>query len=163
MTASAPTHPSSHDTRLPRLGLPLRAIFVLAALAVPRVILHDLGVIDEGTVVNALFVFVPPLVWIGVAVFARIRKPFLTFTVVGIVYGIGLMAGHQLLWTSSFPDGTPQLGGNLSELSPVLNDAIVRAFAAVSSIVTGTLVGAVCGLLAAGITWILGARRAMSR
>ncbi|WP_326639701.1 hypothetical protein OG884_33965 [Streptosporangium sp. NBC_01755] len=35
------------------------AIIGLALLAAPRVVLHDLDVIHEGTFVNALFVFVP--------------------------------------------------------------------------------------------------------
>ena len=41
------------------LGFSWPALVALAALAAPRVVLHDLGVIEEGSLVNGLFVFVP--------------------------------------------------------------------------------------------------------
>src|SRR5699024_6490245 len=55
-----------------KLGLPMIGIIALALLAVPRVVLHDLGVITEGTWVNAIFVFVPPLIWIAVMAWWRV-------------------------------------------------------------------------------------------
>lgn len=61
-----PTAPAPISKRR-RLGLPLVAIIGLALLAAPRVILHDLDIIHEGTAINALFVFLPPVVWIIVA------------------------------------------------------------------------------------------------
>ncbi|MFE9243441.1 hypothetical protein [Nocardiopsis sp. NPDC006938] len=133
------------------LGLPFPAVVALALLAAPRVVLHDLGVLQEGTLVNALFVFVPPLVWIAVVVWRRVPNPFLTLLVVGVVYGVFLMLGHQLLWTTAWDGDPPTLGGNLSDLPPVAHAVITRGFAAVSSVVTGTLVGAVSGAAAWGV------------
>lgn len=118
-------------------------------------VLHDLGLIHEGTFVNAVLVFIPPLLWIGVAAALRIRRPFLTLLSVGAVYGALLALIHQLFWHQAFPGGTPSLGGNLADLDPVLQEVIMRSFAVVPGIVTGLLVGAVCGLLAAGLCALL--------
>ncbi|RKS04750.1 hypothetical protein DFP74_0323 [Nocardiopsis sp. Huas11] len=130
------------------LGLSLPVIVGLALLAVPRVILHDLDVIQEGTLVNMLFVFVPPLVWVAVAVLRRVPNAFLTLLVVGIVYGVFLALGHQLLWNLSWGEDAPSLGGNLADLPPLAEAVVIRGFAVVSSLVTGTVVGALSGLVA---------------
>src|SRR5690625_7970466 len=57
---------TSDARRSHRLGLPLWTLAILALLGVPRVVLHDLGVIHEGTAPNLLLVVAPPLVWIAV-------------------------------------------------------------------------------------------------
>ncbi len=135
----------------PVLGLPVPAVIGLALLAAPRVVLHDLDVIHEGTFVNALFVFVPPAVWIAVALWKRVPNPFLTLLVVGLFYGVILAAGHQLLWNSAFGGNPPALGGNLSDLDPATQSAVLRLFAAISSVFTGVIVGAITGLVAWGL------------
>lgn len=138
-----------------RLGLSVPAIIALALLAVPRVILHDLGIVADGTPLNALLVFAPPLIWIMVALAAHVPKPFRTLLVVGLTYGALLAIGHQLLWGVSFADSPPQLGGNLADLDPGLQAVVLRTFAVISSIGTGALVGAVSGLVAWGVRTIL--------
>ncbi len=136
------------SVRPSRIGLPLPAAFALALLAAPRVTLHDLGLIEEGTVVNALFVFIPPLVWIAVAVLRKIDRPILTLFVVGVLYGALLAVGHQILWNINSGDDPVTLGGNLADLDPGVQTVIIRVFAAVSSLVTGSVVGAAAGLIA---------------
>lgn len=131
-----------------RLGLPLVAIMGLALLAVPRVILHDLDIIHEGTAINALFVFLPPVVWVVVVLAARVPHPFVTALAIGICYGIFLALGHQLMWGIHVGDNPPRLGGNLSGLDPSIQAVVVRSFAVLSSLVTGTVVGAITGLVA---------------
>lgn len=133
------------------LGLPLWALCTMALLGVPRVILHDLGVIGEGTAPNLLLVVVPPLVWIVVVVVARAPRPLLTLLVTGALYGVLLALVHQLLWGAAFPGGAPALGGNLADLDPRLQAVIVRGAAALSSVLTGVVVGALTGLLAEAV------------
>jgi hypothetical protein len=136
----------------PALGLPWTALIGLALLAVPRVVLHDLDLIQEGDFVNLLLVFVPLLVWIVVALAARVPKPFLTLLAVGGLYGVFLALGHQLLWDRSVGDDAT-LGGNLEgTLSPATEELVIRTFAVFSSIFTGLLVGAVTGLIAWGVS-----------
>jgi hypothetical protein len=149
---SAPATPDRASTRH-RLGLPIVAVIGLALLAAPRVILHDLDILHEGTAINAMFVFLPPVVWIIVALAARVPNPFLTILAIGVCYGLFLALGHQLLWGIAFADDLPQLGGNLGGLDPSLQSVIFRSIAFVSSIVTGAVVGAIAGLVA----WVLNA------
>lgn len=151
-TPSAQAHQSTQRTGL---GLPFVAVLALALIAAPRVVLHDLGIIHEGTFVNSLFVFVPPLVWIAVVLWRRVPNPFLTLLVVGSLYGVFLMLGHQILWNTAWEGNPPALGGNLSELSPVVQTAVMRGFAAMGSLVTGALVGAVSGLVAWGASRVI--------
>lgn len=132
----------------PVSGLPLPVLVLLALLAAPRVVLHDLGIIHEGTLVNALFVFAPPLVWIVVVLWRRVPNPFLALVVVGLLYGVALMLGHQLLWHLTWEGEAPTLGGALADLPPMVQQVILRGFAALSSLVTGTIVGAISGLIA---------------
>jgi hypothetical protein len=86
------------------LGFSWPTLVGLAALAAPRVVLHDLGVVEEGTVVNALLVFVPPACWIAAVMWRRPPRPFLSMLVVGGLYGAFLAAGHQLLWDTAFEE-----------------------------------------------------------
>lgn len=149
------SEPHPMPTRTPRraaLGLPLIALIGLALLAAPRVPLHDLGIIEEGTFVNSLLVFVPPVIWVAVAVLKQVPNPLLTLLTIGFFYGVLLALGHQILWTESFGDDPPQLGGNLAGLDPTLEAVIIRSFAAVSSIFTGLIVGAISGLVAWGLS-----------
>lgn len=153
MTDPTPRPSAPSDPRAARhpLGLSFPALIALALLAVPRVILHDLGVLTGATAINALLVFVPPIVWIAVALWARAPRPFLTILVIGAIYGVFLAAGHQLLWHVAFGDEPPRLGGNLAGLAPAAQELIMRLFAAVSSFFTGVLVGAIAGLIAWGL------------
>ena len=148
----SPTSPRlGHTRQRHRLGLPLIAIVGLACLAAPRVVLHDLNIIEEGTFVNALFVFLPPLIWIVTVLIARVPKPLITLLAVGLCYGVFLALGHQLLWNHSVGDNPPQLGGNLSGLDPSAQSLIFRSFAGGSSLLIGVVVGALSGTLAWGL------------
>jgi hypothetical protein len=135
-----------------RLGLPVLALVGLASLAAPRVVLHDLGVITEGSMVNAFLVFGPPVIWILAAVCTRVPNPFLTVLTIGAIYGVFLAIGHQIFWTTVLSGDPPQLGGNLAgQFSPAVESVILRIFAVFSSLFTGALVGAISGLAA----WVL--------
>ena len=132
-----------------KLGLSASAIGLLAAIAALRVPLHDLGIVPEGSVVAGLLVFVPLAIWLVVVLWRRVPNPFLVLTTIGLVYGVMLAVIHQLLWVAAFDGSPPSLGGNLEGgLAPGLEALIVRGFAFLSSLVTGTFVGAVVGVVA---------------
>ncbi|RCW44509.1 hypothetical protein DFQ14_10498 [Halopolyspora algeriensis] len=127
------------------VSLSLPVTVLLAALAVPRVVVHDLGLAGPGPL-NTLLVFLPPIVWLVVVLRARVTNPFFALLVVGLVYGLFLAAGHQLFWHETFGDDPPALGGNLAGALPAgLEVFVLRAFAVLSSIATGALVGAITG------------------
>jgi hypothetical protein len=134
------------------LELPVPLIILLAALAALRVVPHDLGVVSEGSVVNLLLVFVPPVIWLLVVLWRRVPHPFLTLVVIGFAYGVMLAVGHQVLWGTAFGGAPPRLGGTLlGVLDPGAEMVIFRTAAFFSSLVTGTCVGAVVGLVA----WVI--------
>jgi hypothetical protein len=132
-----------------KLGLPVSAIILLAAIAAIRVPFHDLGVVPEGSVVAGLLVFVPLAIWLGVVLWRRVPSPFLALTAVGLAYGVMLAVIHQLLWTAAFDGSPPRLGGNLEDvLDPGLEAIVFRISAFFSSLVTGTVLGAIVGAIA---------------
>lgn len=132
------------------LGISPLTIVGLAALAVPRVVAHDLGPVDP--TINLLLTFVPIAVWLAVVLWRRVPNPFLTLLAVGAVYGVALGAIHVLLWDQAFGGGSPVLGGSIDGvLPPPVEGALLRGFTLLSSLVTGTAVGAVTG----GVAWLI--------
>lgn len=139
------------------LGLSFAAIGQLALLGIPRVIAHDLQWVDPHGTINRLLVFLPLLIWIGVVIGKKVEKPFIALLMIGICYGVGLAITHQLLWGFAF-ESPPMLGGNLQHLSPTMSNIITRTFAFMSSVLTGTAIGIVLGLIG---KFIYAARRMM--
>ena len=131
------------------LGLSLPMVILLAAIAAIRAPLHDLGIVQEGSAAAWLLVFVPLAVWVGVVLQRRVPNPLLTLTVVGFAYAVMLAVVHQLLWDAAFGGNLPSLGGNLEGvLAPGVEAVVFRVSAFFSSLVTGTMVGALTGVVA---------------
>jgi hypothetical protein len=130
------------------LGFSWPALVGLAALAAPRVVLHDLGVIEEGSFVNGLLVFVPLACWIAAVLWRRPSRPFLTTVALGVIYGIFLAAGHMLFWDAVFEGGPLTSGGPLVDVDPSAQEAFLRGHVLVSSLLTGTAVGVITGAVA---------------
>lgn len=131
------------------LGLPVLVILGLAAIAVPRALVHDFAP-GAAAVLSPLLAIVPALVWIVVAAVWS-RRPLLSLVVAGGIYGVALAVVHNIAWSSVFADGSPQLGGALTgALSPMAEETIGRGAATISSILTGAAMGLVCGLIAWG-------------
>lgn len=130
------------------LGLPVTAVVGLAALGLPRVVLHDLGVLTGSSVAAFLLAVVPLAVWVVVATRPSVRAPFLALVATGTVHGALLAATHQLLWVRAFDGAAPRLGDNLSNLDPELQDVVLRGAAVFSGIHTGVALGALTGVIA---------------
>lgn len=135
--------------------LPVLALIALALLGIPRVVLHDLDLLHEGTAVNLVFVAVPLLVWVAVVLARRVTRPFTMLLLVGLLHGAMLAVTHQLLWNAAFDGAPPQLGGNLADLDPTAQAIILRLTSVPSGLVTGALLGAITGAAA----WLLSRRR----
>lgn len=150
-------HTSAERVALRRgFGLSLPMVILLAAIAAIRVPLHDLGIVQEDSAAAWLLVFVPLAVWVGVVLQRRVPNPLFTLTVVGFAYAVMLAVVHQVFWGAAFGGDPPSLGGNLEGvLAPGVEAPVFRVFAFFSSIVTGTLVGAVTGAVA----WAIGRLR----
>ncbi|GBD62734.1 hypothetical protein TEHAL1_06580 [Tetragenococcus halophilus] len=139
-------------------GISLNTLLGLSLLGVPRVILHDLSLIKEGSLTNSLFVFIPIIIWIGYIVWKNVKRPFLSLVVIGLFYGIFLAISHQIFWDTAF-NASIQLGGNLSDLSPLISSMIIRVFAFFSSLTTGVLVGVISGTVTSVIYFLKSVRK----
>jgi len=141
----ATQHPTRSAQRY--FGIPLLAMAGLAALVLPRVVLHDLHLIDGGfALVNWPLALLPIAAWIFVTLRARSPHPFVTVLAIGIMSGLLMVVAHQLLWDSAFQGDLPVVGGSTG--AP-------RLAAVVSGTVTGAAIGAIGGL----ITWALASAR----
>ena len=133
------------------LSLPFSILFLLALLGLPRVIAHDLGWVEPGSMFNALLAIVPPIVWV-IVVLSKTSRPFTPLLWIGVIYGLLLGITHQILWTAAF-DSPPALGGNLKDVTPLVNSVITRVFAFFSSIATGVVIGLIVALIGTAINY----------
>lgn len=152
MSQISATAPALTPTPAPEsrrgVGLSLLALVGLAALSVPRIVAHDLGLLPPGSPFVALLALVPALVWVVVATVYALR-PLPALLVVGGFYGVALAVVHNLTWSRVFGDDQPRLGGNLDgAFSPMTEEVLMRGATTLSSLVTGVALGLVCGLLA---------------
>jgi hypothetical protein len=135
---------TAHQQPKNYFGLPFLALVGLAAIGVPRVVLHDLRVISEGDPLTWVLAILPLVVSIIVTLRARVASPFLTMLAIGTIFGVMLVITHQLLWDFAFEGDLPSLGGPAGVLIP-------RIAAVFSGLFTGVIMGVVGGLLAWGI------------
>jgi len=136
----------------PPLGLSFFALVGLALLGIPRVILHDLHIIEEGSPITWLLAVLPPVIWIAAALWAKVPNPFLTVFVIGAIFGVLLMLTHQLFWVSAFGGTPPDVGGPVGTIVP-------RIAAVFSGTFTGAIIGVVAGLIAWGLQAMIGRSR----
>ncbi|MFD5215359.1 hypothetical protein [Microbacterium sp. NPDC058345] len=139
-----------HDTpsappRKTGLGFPFVALVGLAALGLPRVILHDLHIIEQNDVLNWVLALGPMAIWVAAAVVRKVPSPFITVLIIGVIFGAMLVITHQVLWDAAYQGDPPALGD-----SPAAA-VIPRVAAVFSGMFTSALTGAVCGLIAWGI------------
>ncbi len=145
-----PVPPSQGAAPTGRRFPPLWVVLGLAALGVPRVVMHDLDL--GATPIYLVLTLGPPLVWLAYLVRSRPARMTMSGVLIGGVYGVLLAATHQLLWTEAF-DEPPKLGGNLEgRLEPWLEDVVLRGASVLSSVGTGAAIGLVVGLLAVAVS-----------
>lgn len=127
------------------LGFSVLALIGLAAVALPRVILHDLHIIDEGSAVTWVLAIGPVALWITLAVVKKVPNAFLTVLVIGVIFGVMLVVTHQVLWNFAYEGNPPSLGNSAAAT------VIPRIAAVFSGLFTGAIIGAIGGLIAWGI------------
>ena len=137
-----PNKKKSNRSELLKFDLPFVAIVLLALLAVPRVVVHDLHILPLDSTLYKFLAVAPFAAWLAVAIFRKNRRPIHDFMYLGLVFGVLLAVTHQLTWDASWGENLPRLHGNLEgRLNPVVEGLLLRAAAFVSSLFTGALLG----------------------
>lgn len=136
-----------------RSGSRARAL-LLVVLGLPRAVLADLGIVlPESGLLYYLLALTPFAAWLVVAGTRRSRRPFMDFLMVGVRYGLSLVAVHQALW-----DVGPSLGHDppasavafADQFGPAWRDFALRCYTSGIAIAIGTGSGLVAGLVALG-------------
>jgi hypothetical protein len=114
----------------------------LAAIGLPRVILHDLHIIDSANPLSAILALGPVAIWVAVAVVRKIDRPFLTVFTIGLMFSVLLVLTHQVLWGSIYAGNPDFLGsGPASEI-------VLRLAVLPGGLFAGAALGALGGLIA---------------
>lgn len=136
-------------TKTQILRFPLWLILLLAALTVPRAVVHDLRLLPFDTIFYSALAIIPWIIWLLIALFWKTKKPLLDFVMIGLTYGLLLALAHQILWDASWGDNLPRLHGNLEgKLDPTVESLLLRTAAFISSVITGLVTGLAFGLIA---------------
>lgn len=131
-----------------KLGVPLAAVVALVALALPRVIAHDLSAVAPGSPANSVLSLGPLVVWVVVAVLVS-RRAFSTLVATGVGYGLVVGTVHNLAWSTTWAGSPPRLGGSLAGAwSPATEEILLRGASGLSSLATGAVIGIVAGAIA---------------
>lgn len=152
MTSTTLRHdPAPAPHRPSPLGIPFVVVVLLAVLALPRAVAHDLALVAPGSLANTALSLGPMVAWVAVAVLAS-RRPLNTLLAAGAGYGLGLGLMHNLAWTSVWGGTPPRLGGSLAGAwPPATEELLMRGATGLSSLAIGTVVGLLTGLLAWGV------------
>jgi hypothetical protein len=142
------------DRRFPLTDMPVGLMLVLVALGLPRTILADLDIVaPESSLLYYVLALTPFAVWLALAIVRSSRRPFADFLVLGVVYGLSLVAVHQALW-----DVGPSLGHNppqsavdfANQFGPAWRELATRAYSSAIAMVIGVGTGLAAALVAVG-------------
>lgn len=149
VTMTSPTPPTLHPAPRRPLGMPVPMLIALAMLGVPRVVLHDLHVIDSAHPLSWILSLGPVAVWVAVALALKVPRPFVTILTIGLIFGVLLVLTHQVLWSQLYAQN-PEF---LNEDGAV---AVVSRLAVVpGGLFAGAALGAIGGLIAWGLRAVL--------
>ncbi|MBM7791268.1 hypothetical protein [Tenggerimyces flavus] len=133
---------------------PAWLLVTLIALGLPRTVLSDLGVIEpEGSLVYYVLALAPFAFWFAVAIFRRTPTPIRDHLVAGGLYGLSLIAVHELLWAfgSSLGHHPPQAGLDLAErFESPLRELVLHGYTSGIALAIGLGVGVVAAAVATG-------------
>lgn len=132
-----------------RPDMPLWLIVLLAAIAMPRVVVHDLHLLPLDSFFYILLAVVPFIIYGSIAIFRDNKRPLYDFMIMGVCFGVFLATIHLITWDTSWGSNMPKLGDNLEGvLAPEVERLFFQTATAFSSVMTGIVTGAVFGLIA---------------
>ncbi len=138
--------------RFPLTDMPVWLMLALVAVGLPRTILADLNIVaPESSLLYYVLALAPFALWLAVAIWRRSRRPVRDFLVLGTLYGLSLLAVHQVLW-----DVGPSLGHHppdgavafANRFSPAWRELALRAYTSGIAMMIGLGTGLVAALVA---------------
>lgn len=152
-TMRSPVRATRPHTRPRAFGMPVLALIGLAMLGLPRVILHDLHIIDSAHPLSWILSLGPVAVWVVVTVTRNVPRPFLTVLTIGVIFGVMLAVTHQLLWDNLYAEHPEfRVQDGIAGIVPRLTVVPGGLFA-------GAALGALGGLVALATQVALGRNR----
>lgn len=124
----------------------------LAALALAWVLLDQFGILEDGSTLSAIVAFLPFALWVAIVVWRQVPRPFSTLVRIGIIHGVMLAVVYQVMWDGTGSGYPPFIGNTVSEMPEIAREVVVRAFAVVTSVLTGALLGVITGIAAWGVS-----------
>jgi hypothetical protein len=132
--------------------MPVWVMTLLVALGLPRTILADLDIVaPESSLLYYVLALTPFAAWVIVAVFRKSRKPFWDFLVLGILYGVSLIAVHQALWNvgPSLGHRPPTAAVNFADsFDAAFRELAIRGYTIMIALVIGVGTGLIAALVA---------------
>ncbi|HEU5121447.1 MAG TPA: hypothetical protein VFT59_01260 [Candidatus Saccharimonadales bacterium] len=131
--------------------MPVWLIVALVALMLPRTLLNELGVVAEATLAYYVLALTPFVIWLGVALLRKTKKPMMDFLILGLLFGILLAVIHQLFWAvgSAVSQHAPQFAIDFaSQFDPAWRELITRSISVCISLIIGLGSGIIFGAIA---------------
>lgn len=134
-----------------RSRIPFVILVPLALLGIPRVVVHDLHLVDINSLLYTFLAFLPFLVWSLYAFVFNMADPFRNLFILGLLFGIFLAITHMLTWDASWGGNQPHIGGNLAgKFDPATESLMLKTATVLSSVFTGLFAGGALCILRLG-------------
>ncbi|MFC3255820.1 hypothetical protein ACFOLF_31295 [Paenibacillus sepulcri] len=128
--------------------MPLVLLMVLAAIAIPRVVIEDLQLLSlESPLYKALSAG-PFVIYLGIALLRKNKRPFYDFIVLGTLLGLFVAVTHQI----TMDNNLPELKGNLKDFfSPAGEEIVIRFVIFIRILAVRFMGGVIIGLIAIAV------------
>ncbi|MBB6670326.1 hypothetical protein H7C19_06455 [Cohnella nanjingensis] len=132
-----------------RTDMPLVLLAVMAAIAIPRVVVEDLHLLSLESPLYKVLSIGPFLVYLAVALLRKNKRPLYDYIVLGMLLGLFVAITHQI--TMEIPEYKVKWN---DFFSPALEEIVVRFVIFIRMLATHFIIGIVFGLIASAVCWI---------
>ncbi|GGD96547.1 hypothetical protein [Paenibacillus nasutitermitis] len=132
-----------------RTDMPLVLLVVMAAIAIPRVVVENMQPLSLESSLYKVLSIGPFIVYLAVALLRKNKRPLYDFIVLGMLIGLFVAITHQITMEIS------EFKGKWNDFfSPVLEVIVIRFVIFIRMLATHFVIGIVFGLIASAVCWI---------
>jgi hypothetical protein len=129
-----------------RTDMPPVLLVVMAAIAIPRVVVENLQLLSLESPLYKVLSISPFLVYLAVALLRKNKRPLYDYTVLGMLFGLFVATTHQI--TMEIPKFKVKLN---DFFSPVLEEIVIRFVIFIRMLATHFVIGIVFGIIASAV------------